>query len=77
MGETCGTCRHWVMDSIDANNLAAPRNGECREGPPVPIGIPTPAGLQLMVIYPKVPPQFPACGRYVAAVIAGGLCPTD
>jgi hypothetical protein len=60
---TCGTCAHWHIDPIDPNNITAPRQGECRYGPPVPVGVPTPAGLQVIVLYPKVPPTFAACGR--------------
>lgn len=65
MNETCGTCKFWKMDPIDPNNLLAPRQGECRHSPPAPLGIPTHQGLQVMLVYPKLPPQFHACGQHV------------
>ena len=61
---TCGQCLHWVMDPIDPSNLAAPRGGECHHSPPVPVGIPVPGGVQIMVLYPKMPTLFPGCGQH-------------
>lgn len=62
--KTCGSCAHWRLDPIDPQNLSAPRQGECRQAPPVPLAVVTSQGLSVMVVYPKIPPQFPACGQH-------------
>lgn len=65
--EVCGACSFWTADPIDPSNLTAPRQGECRHGPPVPVGAMTQQGLQVIVLRPKVPPLFPACAQFTAA----------
>lgn len=68
-GKTCGTCQFWVMDAIDLNNLAAPRAGECHHSPPQPVAIPVPGGVQIMVLRPKMPAGFGACGQHDRAEV--------
>lgn len=72
-GPACGTCKHWHKNPADPMQLGAPPQGQCRGGPPVPIGIPTPQGLQIAVMYPTIPREFPACGAHVPrpAIIEG------
>lgn len=60
----CKTCRHWHRNAVDPHNLAAPVQGQCRGAPPVPVGVPTAQGLQVVVMYPTVPGEFPACGAH-------------
>ncbi len=63
-GTTCGTCRHWHKKPADPMQLGAPAQGDCRGAPPTPIGIATPHGLQVMVLYSTMPPEYPACAQH-------------
>lgn len=63
-GNSCSSCSNWIQDPVDPSNIGAPRPGECRCNPPQLLGIPTQNGIQLMVIYPKVPGNFNACAQY-------------
>lgn len=66
---SCGGCAHYRLDPLDSNNFGAPRQGECRCNPPQMIGIPTQHGLQMMVMYPKMPQHFHACGHHEAVEV--------
>lgn len=69
---TCSTCRFWQCDPIDPMDLTALPKGECGFGPPVPVGVATAHGLQVIVLRPKVPSSFPACGQFAAALTVPG-----
>lgn len=69
---TCKDCQHWHKLPRDPNNLAAPRMGECREGPPPAFGLPVvnqfgQQAIQWHIEYTKLPEQFTACGRFKTA----------
>jgi hypothetical protein len=66
--QTCRHCTHWHQVPADPSDLAAPRPGDCRGGPPQILVIPyTNQGrLELRAMYPVVPDDFPACGRFEA-----------
>ncbi len=44
--------------------LGAPVQGSCRGSPPQVVAIPVQGGLQLQMMYPQLPAEFPACGLH-------------
>lgn len=64
MKAICRNCQHWHQRDLDPMNLAAPRGGECREQLHVLL-MPLTGGLGLQTLYPPVPADWPACGRFV------------
>jgi hypothetical protein len=64
-GHRCGDCRHWHKLPADPRNLARPPEGHCREGPPVPLLV---GPGQYAWVWPQLPPQYPACGRFALAL---------
>lgn len=64
---TCVNCRHWHERPTDPHNLGAPRDGQCREQLHV-VGVPVPGGTNVMAVYPVLPGDFPACGRFEPAL---------
>ena len=62
----CGTCRFFHRGEIDPSTLK--RDTRCREQLHViafPVGGPQGMGISVQTIYPHVPENWPACGRYV------------
>jgi hypothetical protein len=70
MNSTCGNCLYYIKIRINPAIIikASPVIGECRECPPGQIPIPqqTPQGMNLniMPMYRRIPPDFPACAKY-------------
>lgn len=66
----CGACRYWGAQPRDPADLAAPRQGQCRRLPPVPLLLGTDRlrGPITLVTYPTVPDGFPACALYEPAL---------
>lgn len=61
----CGTCAHFDAQPKDMKNLAAPRLGVCRGGPPIPILMPAPGGgVQIQGMYATVGEHDKPCGTY-------------
>lgn len=60
---TCESCKHFHRRPTDPMNLAAPVVGQCREQLHV-ILVPTASGPAEKTLYPTIPANFHACGRY-------------
>ena len=69
----CGDCRHFVPQAVDPLNLGAPKQGQCREGPPAAtvIGVHPQQGPILFHTYPQLPATFEACHRFDACEVNG------
>jgi hypothetical protein len=69
---TCSQCQHWLQQPIDPTDLGAPRAGSCTESLHV-ISIPVQQGRTVVpavqILYPTVPGEFPACGRFKAKAL--------
>jgi hypothetical protein len=62
---TCGDCRHFVEAALSGPRLVgAAREGECRRHPPCPVAVPDRHGVQLLMIYPRLHADYPACGEH-------------
>lgn len=63
---TCGTCRHFTEAALPSGQpaLIGDRSGECRQSPPGPVAVHDRNGVQLVVLYPRVPSNFPACSLH-------------
>lgn len=57
-GKTCGNCKFRVPMQNDL------KISECYGMPPVPMAIPTPAGIQIGATTPRVDVTRPACSLY-------------
>lgn len=64
---TCKDCAYWVKVPIDPSNITPDRPGACREQPHL-VQMPQPRGMALVAVHLQVPADFPACGRFKAAL---------
>ena len=63
-GKTCGSCKFWLENPVNPQNLGAPRMGTCCRHPPQLLTIQQPQGVQIIAAQPTVEPRFPACGEH-------------
>jgi len=66
---TCGDCVHWKQGPTDPTNLGAPKMGQCRAVPPVPVVVgfnQSVSGPQPMIqsVFPMLLEWSPACGMH-------------
>ena len=65
----CGKCKFFTDVPRQGPYVAGqPKIKECRESPPVPLLSPvqTKGGMQMQLsaLYPRMPENYPACGRF-------------
>lgn len=59
--DTCEDCEHRTMTPDPLTKELA---SFCTRNPPTVLGFPTPQGLAIMTVYPKVDKNFPSCGEF-------------
>jgi len=63
---TCSGCKHWHAAPPNPQDLAAPRLGECRGGPPQLVVLPGPVNgsVAIQCAYPATEARLPACAQF-------------
>lgn len=59
--KTCRDCRHWEAHAVNAMNFAAPRQGNCRQGPPHASVV---GNGQIASAFPVTLHSMEACGQF-------------
>lgn len=63
MNETCAQCRYFRPQPPNPAALGQPPQGECWHGPPAPVAILTPQGVQI-VLRVAFQAAMPKCGQF-------------